>query len=53
MPFKHEAVIKRSVKDFLERLFGGNPVPLMQYLAQHGKINPEDIEKLKELVEQS
>ncbi len=50
---KQEAVIKRSVKDFLERLFGGNPVPLMQYLAQHGKINPEDIEKLKELVEQS
>ena len=50
---KQEAVIKRSVKDFLERLFGGNPVPLMQYLAQHGKINREDIEKLKELVEQS
>ena len=48
---KQEAVIKRSVKDFLERLFGGNPVPLMQYLAQHGKINPEDIEKLKELVD--
>ena len=49
---KQEAVIKRSVKDFLERLFGGNPVPLMQYLAQHGKINSKDIEKLKELVEQ-
>jgi predicted transcriptional regulator len=50
---KREAVIKRSVKDFLERLFGGNPVPLMQYLAQHGKINSKDIEKLKELVDQS
>ena len=49
---KQEAVIKRSVKDFLERLFGGNPVPLMQYLAQHGKINSKDIEKLKELVDQ-
>ena len=49
---KQEAVIKRSVKDFLERLFGGDPVPLMQYLAQHGKINTEDVEKLKQLVDQ-
>ena len=49
---KQEAVIKRSVGDFLQRLFGGNPIPLMQYLAQHGKINSEDIEKLKELVDQ-
>ena len=48
---KQEAVIKRSVKDFLERLFGGDPVPLMQYLAQHGKINADDIERLKKLTE--
>jgi len=49
---KQEAVIKRSVRDFLERLFGGDPIPLMQYLAQHGKINAEDVEKLKQLVNQ-
>ena len=49
---KQQAVIKRSVGDFLQRLFGGNPILLMQYLAQHGKINPEDIEKLKELVDE-
>jgi predicted transcriptional regulator len=49
---KQEAVIKRSVRDFLERLFGGDPVPLMQYLAQHGKINAEDVDKLKQLVDQ-
>jgi len=48
---KQEAVIKRSVGDFLQRLFGGNPIQLMQYLAQHGKINNEDIEKLKELID--
>lgn len=47
---KQEAVIKRSVGDFLERLFGGDPIPLMQYLAEHGKIGAEDIEKLKRLV---
>jgi len=49
---KKENVVKRSVGDFLDRLFGGDPVPLMQYLAQHGKINTMDIEKLKELVDQ-
>jgi BlaI family penicillinase repressor len=48
---KSEKVIKRSVSDFLDRLFGGDPVPLMQYLAEHGKINADDIEKLKQLTD--
>lgn len=47
---KSEDVIKKSVSDFLERLFGGDPVPLMQYLAEHGKVDASDIERLKELV---
>ncbi len=47
---KSEKVIKRSVSDFLDRLFGGDPVPLMQYLAEHGKIDADDIEKLKKLI---
>jgi BlaI family penicillinase repressor len=46
---KKEHVVKRSVGDFLDRLFGGDPVPLMQYLAQHGKISADDIERLKKL----
>ena len=50
---KSEDVIKRSVGDFLERLFGGDVVPLMQYLAEHGEIDAEDIEKLKELIDQN
>jgi BlaI family penicillinase repressor len=45
-----EEVIKRSVSDFLERLFGGDPLPLMQYLAEHGRINAEDVESLKRLI---
>ena len=48
---KSEKVIKRSVSDFLDRLFGGDPVPLMQYLAKHGKIDADDIEKLKRLTD--
>jgi BlaI family transcriptional regulator, penicillinase repressor len=46
-----EAVIGRSVNDFLSRLFGGDPIPLMHYLAEHGKITAEDIEALKQLIE--
>ncbi|OHB84671.1 MAG: hypothetical protein A2Z38_07750 [Planctomycetes bacterium RBG_19FT_COMBO_48_8] len=46
---KKEHVVKRSVGDFLDRLFGGDPIPLMQYLAEHGKINADDIERLKKL----
>jgi len=46
---KREHVVKRSVGDFLDRLFGGDPIPLMQYLAEHGRISADDIEKLKRL----
>ncbi len=48
---KREAVITKSVNDFLGRLFGGDPIPLMHYLAEHGKITTEDIETLKRLIE--
>jgi len=48
---KREDVIGRSVNDFLGRLFGGDPIPLMHYLAEHGKITVEDIEALKRLIE--
>ena len=47
---KREHVVKRSVSDFLDRLFGGDAVPLVQYLAKHGKINSDDIEELKQLI---
>jgi len=50
---KREAVIKRSVGDFLDRLFGGDPIPLMQYLAEHGNIDADDIERLKKLTEKA
>jgi predicted transcriptional regulator len=46
---KKEDVIRRTISDLVERLFGGNPVPLMQHLAQHSGITGEDIERLKEL----
>ena len=48
---KREHVVKRSVGDFLDRLFGGDPIPLIQYLAEHGKISADDIERLKKLAD--
>jgi len=48
---KSEDVIKRSVGDFVDRLFGGDSVPLMQYLAEHGKIDSRDIVRLKRLID--
>jgi len=48
---KREDVVKRTVVDFLDRLFGGDPRPLMQFLAEDGKIDAEDIERLRKLLE--
>ena len=48
---KREHVVRRSVGDFLDRLFGGDPIPLVQYLAEHGKISADDIENLKQLID--
>ncbi len=47
-----ESVLKRTVNDFLERVFGGDPVPLMMYLAKHGKLTTQDIKKLIKLIEE-
>jgi len=50
---KSDEVIKRNVGDFLERLFGGDLLPLVQYLAEHGKIDAEDIERMKKIIRSS
>ena len=48
---KRDDVVKRTVIDFLDRLFGGDPRPLMQFLAEDGRIDAEDIKRLKRLIE--
>jgi len=50
---KREAVVKRTVLDFLDRLFGGDPKPLMHFLVQEGHIDTQDIEELKKLIDRS
>ncbi len=46
---RKEEVINRTIGDLVQRLFGGNPVPLMQHLALHSEISDEEIEKLRDL----
>ena len=48
-----EDVIHRTVSAFVNRLFGGDPVPLMMYLADHSKLSGEDIARLKKLIERN
>jgi BlaI family transcriptional regulator, penicillinase repressor len=50
---QREQVVKRTVLDFLDRLFGGDPRPLMQFLAEDGRIDAKDIEELKKLIDKS
>jgi len=50
---KQEAVVRRAVLDFLDRLFGGDPKPLMHFLAHEGRIDTKDIEELKKLIDES
>jgi BlaI family penicillinase repressor len=47
---KRKEVIRTTVGDFLGRLFGGDPKPLVQFLAEDGKIDEDDIKRLRELI---
>ena len=48
-----EDVVKRTVGDFVERLFGGDPMPLMLHLAENNTLDPEDVQRLKKLIARS
>ena len=50
---KREDVIRRTVSDFVDRLFGGDPVPLLMHLADHSKLKDDDIKRLNRLIEES
>ena len=47
---KPDEVIKRTVGDFVDRLFGGDPLPLLLHLADHSELRAADIERLKKLI---
>jgi BlaI family transcriptional regulator, penicillinase repressor len=49
---KREDVIRRTVSDFVDRLFGGDPAPLLLHLVDRSKLNGEEIKRLKKLIEE-
>lgn len=49
---KQDTLINRSITEFLERLFSGDPMLLMQHLAKQRKLQAKDIDILKKLVEE-
>ena len=49
---QREQVVKRTVLDFLDRLFGGDPRPLMQFLVREGHVDARDIEELRKLIDE-
>jgi BlaI family penicillinase repressor len=48
---QREQVVKRTVLDFLDRLFGGDPRPLVHFLAADGRIDEDDIRRLRQLID--
>jgi BlaI family penicillinase repressor len=50
---RRDQVIRRSVGDFVERLFGGDPAPLMMHLAEECNLSEEDYERLKKRIDQA
>ena len=50
---KREDVVRRTVHDFLDRLFAGKAEPLVQFLAEDGLLGPEEAKRLKEIIENS
>jgi BlaI family penicillinase repressor len=50
---RRNEVIRRTVGDFVERLFGGDPAPLMMHLAEECHLNEEEYERLKNIIAQA
>lgn len=49
---KPRTVIRETVDDLLERLFGGDALPLMQHLIEDRGIGDKEIGQLRELLDQ-
>ena len=44
-------VIRETVNDLVDRLFGGEAMPLMRHLVEDGQISESEINQLKVLVD--
>lgn len=47
---RREEVVRRTVGDFVDRLFGGDPMPLLLHLAGRADLSAEDIKRLRRIL---
>jgi len=45
-----EACVRRESRSFLQRVFGGEPAPMIQYLVKESNLSPDEIKELKQLL---
>ena len=45
-----EECVREASRSFLDRIYGGALKPMMVHFLESGKLSPEDIEELKELL---
>lgn len=50
---KPRTVIRETVDDLIERLFGGEAMPLMKHLIEERGISEEDLAQLRKLLDES
>ena len=48
---KARTVIRETVDDLVQRLFGGDSMPLMKHLIEDRGIEPDQIEELREMID--
>ena len=48
-----EACIRAESESFMERLFGGAAKPLLVHFAKNSKLSAQDVEELKQLLDES
>jgi|GEM_PF-49949 len=46
-------VIRETIGDLVDRLFGGDPLPLMEHLIAKHRLSDEDLDKLRALIDHS
>jgi predicted transcriptional regulator len=47
-----KTVVRELVEDFVQRVFQGDPLPLVQNIIQEQNISREDIDRLREMLDQ-
>ena len=50
---KQEEVVRRTVGDFVQRLFGGDPLPLMLHLTDRSRLDAETIQRLRDILNEN